>query len=190
MAKSVLKTVRASDAVSTAGAKDHLNVTGTEHDVLIGNIIKSAQQTVEDYTGRKLSSETWYLYLDEFPKGDIVLPYSPVTSVTSVKYYDANNSEQTYVANTDYYLDLNGEPARIRDVSGWDGTYDKPNAVTVEYVTGYTRTNIPEPLRSAMRLLIADMYDNRMDKPSERFTTWKALCYPYRIWRKVYDNEP
>ena len=177
-----------SDAVTQVVAKNHLKVSVTDDDDLIKGLIDAAQETVEAFTNRKLSSETWYYYLDQFPSGDIVLPFSPVTSITSVKYYDADNSEQTYVANTDYYTNMKAEPATIRSINGWDGTYDKPDAVTVEYVTGYT--SVPLELKQAMLVLIADMYDNRVDMPREKFTTWKALCYPYRVFHNVTENEP
>ena len=188
--KSVIKTARTSDAVSLNEARLHLKVDSTDDNDLIDDLIDAAQETVEAYTNRKLSSETWYLYLDQFPGGDIVLPFSPVTSVASVKYYDQDNSEQTYTVNTDYYTDIKSEPARIRYVNGWDGVYDKPDAVTVEYVTGYTSSTIPLSLKQAMLLLVADMYDNRVDMPREKFTTWKALCYPYRVWHNYSENEP
>lgn len=190
--KSAVKTVRSSDCVSQTEAKLHLKVDTTADNDLIDDLIDAAQDTVQNFTNRKLSSETWYYYLDEFPNGDIILPFSPVTSITSVKYYDTNNDQQTLTADTDYYIDIKDEPARIRDIEGWPGVYDRPDAVVVEYITGYsTGTNaIPLPLKQAVLVLIADMYENRVDTPRERFSTWKALANPYRVFHYSGENEP
>lgn len=174
-------TAALSNAVSVAEGKSHLRVDFATDDTYIGNIIKAAEGLVQDYTNRKLIASTFDLKLDNFQKGGIVLPYSPVTAITYVKYYDADNTEQTWAA-TNYYTNLSEEPVMIDYVDGeYPDVYDnRSDNVTVRFVCGYT--TVPEQLRQAILLLVGDMYEQRMDMPRERFTAWKALAYPYKVF--------
>ena len=134
---------------------------------------------VETYTNRRLITGTYDLKLDSWRKR-IVLPYSPVTSITSIKYYDSSNVEQTW-ANTNYYYNVKEEPVEINYINSEPSLYDYRNdPITVRFITGYT--TVPEALRQAILLLVGDMYENRLDYPRERFSTWKMLCQPYRVF--------
>ena len=166
-----LKTAAATEPVSLVEAKLHLKVDLSTDDNLINDLIDSAIAYVEEYTNRQLISATWYRYLDCFPDNVIELDWCPVTSVSSVKYYDSDNTEQT-LSSANYVVDYASEPARIVLAWGylWPDTYPRPNAVTVEFVTGYaSAAAVPKPLKSALLLMIAHNYENRGDEGHRKY---------------------
>ena len=172
-------TAPASNAVSAAEAKTHLRVSHANDDTYIANLIKAAEGMVETYTNRRLITGTYDLKQSSWNKR-IILPYSPVVSITYIKYYDASNVEQT-LATSEYFYNVSEEPVEINYINSEPSLYDYRNdPITVRFITGYT--TVPEPLRQAILLLVGDMYENRLDYPRERFSTWKMLCQPYRVF--------
>ena len=49
------------------------------------------------------------------------------------------------------------------DSDGWPDTYDRANAINIEFVCGYgdDAEDVPASLRAAMLLHIGDLYENR-----------------------------
>lgn len=173
----------ATNAVSAAEAKSQCRVDHSDDDTYIGRLIVAAQQMVEAYICRKLIQGTYIMELDDFPAGGIYLPYSPVVSVDSIKYYDADNTQQTW-SSANYYYNIYEEPCFIEYLDGdYPDVYeDRRTPVEVTFKTGYTSPNaVPEALKQAILMLVADMYEQRLDQPRERFTTWKALSHPYKV---------
>ena len=174
-----IQSAPSSNAVSAVEAKTHLRVSHSSDDTYIGNLIKAAEAMVETYTNRRLVAGTYDLKLDEWGKG-IKLPYSPVSSITHIKYYDTDNSQQTW-ADTNYFYSVKEEPTYIEYINDPPSLYDyRVDLIEVRFVVGYS--TVPEALRQAILLLVGDMYENRLDYPRERFTAWKMLCYPYRVF--------
>jgi len=185
------------EPVSLTEAKAHLRVTNTDSDTLITSLIKVARQHCEAITNRALASATYELIMDTFPD-KIVLPMSPVESVTSIKYTDSDSIETTLAA-TEYIL-YTSEPAIIipgYDVS-WPSFTEYPaGAVKVRYLAGYRAAStdaslhIPEAIKQAILLLIAHFYENREEVVTGMTMVAKlpigidALLYPFRIWSFV-----
>ena len=72
---------------------------------------------------------TWYLYLDRL-YALIDVKKNPITEITSIKYYDSDNAEQT-LSTSLYDVDIESEPSRVcRSYSQtYPLTYDRPNAI-------------------------------------------------------------
>lgn len=151
--------------VSLAEAKDHLRVTGDDENSLIVNLIKAASEAARQITRRQFVNATYTLDLPDFPSGDIELEFPPLSSVTSVKYYDVANDQQTLSASTDYEVDTYSTPGRIvlRVNESWPDVYDRALPVTIVYVAGYgaAASSVPEPIRQAILLLVGHLYENR-----------------------------
>jgi uncharacterized phiE125 gp8 family phage protein len=176
-------TAATTNAVTAAEAKSQCRVDHSNDDTYIGVLITAAQNLVEAYTNRRLIQGTFVLLLEEFPKEGIYLPYSPVTSVDSIKYYDAANTQQTW-SSSEYYYNIYEEPCLIRYVDGdYPDVYDyRSHPIEVTFKTGYTTPDVvPPALKQAILILVADMYENRLDTPRERFTAWRLLCSPYIV---------
>lgn len=186
------KTAAAANLITTAQAVAHLRETsdGSTNDAYIDLLCTAAQDRIETYTNRRLTDVTYYFYLSDFPDSGIVLPFSPVKGVTSVKYYDSSNVQQTLTNNTDYFYHIYEEPCVIRPVDTWPDVYeDRFDAIVVEFQTGYTAPDVcPEALKLAIKVLLTDLYQNRGSQLKERYETWRLLADPYRVFHSTIEN--
>jgi len=62
--------------------KAHLNIDYTNDDAYLQTLIAVATAKAEQITRRRLITQTWKLFLDQWPSGDIVLPFGKLSSVT------------------------------------------------------------------------------------------------------------
>jgi len=153
----VIVTPPASYPVSLAEAKAQLRETSTDNDTYITALIAAATDEAENYVWRRFVTQTWRLYCQFF--GEIKIPYGSLQSVTSVKYYDSDDVQQTLAATT-YQVDINREPPIIRLAYGksWPSIYSRDDAIEVEFVCGYT--TVPESIKYAILMKIELLYGN------------------------------
>lgn len=187
--------------VSLADVKAHLRVSWSSEDNLITNLLRSAYNIAEGYTGLSLIAKDYKMFLDRFPNSYegsnedewIELKHScGYLNVETVKYYNSDNVFTTWSAN-DYNNDTPGLTwARLYPIidTVFPSTADRPQAVEVLYNTGFknssTSTQCPDAIRSAILILVADLYENRQDEivgriASELPMTAKHLLDPYRM---------
>ena len=144
--------------------KHEFRIDHKHDDSMIETYIATATELCEHELSRQIKAATWDMFLDEFPSGryPIELRYNPVSSVTSVTYYDVDNASQTW-ASSKYDTALNAEPARIMpiDTESYPDTYSRPEAVTVRFVTGYA--TVPPTIKTAVRILVGNWYDARVE---------------------------
>ena len=154
-----LVTPAASMPVTTAEAKLHLRVDGSDEDTLIDSYISAATAHVESYTGRALMDQTWELVLDDF-SDTMMLPKGPVQSITSITYYDENEVLQT-LASDQYVLDNASDPAWV--VRPTDVTFptvaEGMNNVIIRFVAGYS--TVPAEIVAAILIYVSHLFDNR-----------------------------
>jgi uncharacterized phiE125 gp8 family phage protein len=162
-----LVTPPAIEPVTVVQAKTHLRVTAATDDTYIGIIITSAREWVEMVSGRSFITQTWDMYLDRFPVCDdfIELPRPPLQSVTSVKYTESDDTENTFNASN-YDVDDDRDPGRVvlGYTKSWPTATLRPmSPVVVRFVSGYgdSTTNVPERFRQAIQFLVGEMYENR-----------------------------
>lgn len=136
--------------VSLEEAKAHLRVTGAADDNLIGIFLDAAQGKIDGpkgWLGRSLGAQTLELALCEFPHC-IVLPFGPVTSVVSIKYDDADGTEQTL--DSDAYR-LAGNVIELASGGSWPAVHDQLNSVRIRYEAG--TVPVPAEAKSAVLLM-------------------------------------
>ena len=153
------------EPVTSTEAKLHLRVDHSNDDTLITILIKAAREIVEKHTNRSLINQTRIIKLDNFPWGDTLrLTDGPVSSLSSIKYdaADDENSDTT-LSSSLYWTDLDSDIPRVVVKDSWPSTYDKPNAVRITYIAGYgtSGSNVPQPLKQAMLLILGHLYENR-----------------------------
>jgi uncharacterized phiE125 gp8 family phage protein len=95
----------------------------------------------------------------------IELPYAPLQSVTSVTYYDTDETSATF-SSDDYIVDTYSEPGRVYLGYGktWPSTTLRPvNGVVIQYVCGDgdAASNVDEIYKTAIKILLAELYENR-----------------------------
>lgn len=148
--------------------------------------VSTTQKTYE------LRLDTWYGAVDK--EGYILLPMCPLVSITSIKYDDVNNAEQT-LASTNYQADTASLPGRVRYTSSatLPGTFNKPNAIRIRYVAGYGaagaddagQSAVPAPIKAAVLMRMAELYEIRtetvggMNNPAT--VAVQRLISPYRV---------
>jgi len=169
-------------AVELPEVKAHLRESGTSDDAYIQELIYAAQAKVEEEYDLGLSAATWELELDVFP--DVIEIWKwPVASVSSVKYYAADETDTT-VSSSNYKTDLVHKPARIVPYDSYAWPEPKstwPNNVRVQFVTGFTSPAVvPGDIKQALYLIIADMMDNREDKGRRFQRVSERLLNKYR----------
>jgi len=179
------------EPVTLLETKAHLRVEFVDDDALIAGLIKTARECAESATNRKLISQRWRVYEDKIPSPpEFRLPFAPVQYTEWVRLWDsANNGIVLSVAA--YVTDAIGEPARVYLKEIPSATLRRYNAVEIAFTCGYgtATTNVPEPLRQAVKLLAAHWYENRIavaDAGQTRFDELplgvQYLLAPYRLW--------
>lgn len=176
-------TPAAVDPVSKAEAKTHLRVDFDTDDDYIESLITAATAWIENRTGRQLVSTTLRQSWDTCPTipvnvtplqllgglwipgmevGPLSLMREPVQSVSWVKYYDADDTQQT-VSSSTYWFDGDSTPPRVVPKTQWPAIHpSRPGAFQVQFVAGYGDAgDAPEPLKLAVKWLVAHWYETR-----------------------------
>ena len=158
-------TPAATPAVSVADCKLDLRIEAsfTMDDDLILSYINAASKYASEVVGRKLINETVQVSIDGF-SSTIVLPFTPVSSVSEVQYYDGDNASQT-LNTTDFYLYNfdNKTELVFKDNTTIPTTYNRRDAVNITFITGMgaASSDITPTITKAIRLLVAHWYENR-----------------------------
>lgn len=173
--------------------KEHLRVYHSDEDETLNAYLKAATSWAETFTRRAFISQTWELQLDDFPHQmehpQIVLPRGKLQSITSVKYKDLSDVEQTLAVSV-YQADTDIDPGRLLLAydQDWPDVLDFPRTVKIRYVCGYgdTPDTVPEEIQQAVKIYGAHLDDNR-----EAFVTGtivskiplsaENLLQPYRL---------
>jgi uncharacterized phiE125 gp8 family phage protein len=167
----------------------------TFHDDYIEGLIAAATDQAEQYLHRRLITQTWYLYLDQWPSGTFFkLPFGRLQSVTSVKHKDEDGVEST-MSSGEYIVDIQSEPGQIvldYNESWPTDTLYPSNPITIEFVCGYglTGASVPAMIKHAIKLTISDLFENRETEVyamgHKKLGTWEALLFPYKLFGGVF----
>lgn len=160
----------------------------TTHDDRLTSIIWQAAATIESLIDCKTSATTMELVLDEFPNGDIEIPLYPVTAISSVKYDDADDVEQTMLV-ADYWTQLAGYRPMLRAVTSWPATKAcKPGAVRIQFVVGFTAATLPKDLKQAILMRVGEFFDQKGESVTgpEVFETVNSVEHLIGPHRRAY----
>jgi len=164
-----LITPPAKEPLTLLEVKNNLRLDHDDHneDTLIEDLITAARQHAENVLAwRAFITQTWELWLDAWPGKDYIeLPRPPLQSVTSVNYYDVDDTETTFAAGS-YFVDTKSEDGRVGLNHGqsWPGTTLRPfNGICVTFVAGYGADGsfVPAKFRKGLLLLVGHWYEHR-----------------------------
>ena len=152
-------------------------------------MIATATHYAEQYTGRKFASESVTESYDSFPTGPVELKYAPVTSIDAVSYYDWDLTLQAFSAHRLISRNNKGYmyPA-LGQVFPLDVVSNEPDVVTINYTAGYSAATIPAPVKSAILLIAASLWENRENeivgtniKALKPTIAAKDLLHPFKV---------
>lgn len=184
-------TAATEEPVSRDEAKRQCSVAkeNSAFDLLLDDYRKAARDYVERYTNRQLCTATYDLQLDMFPVGvtPIYIPRSPLQSVTSATYLDADGNSTVW-ASSNYRVITSTDPGKITlgYQKVYPATYSVSGAVTVRFVAGYGAASaVPLGLKHAILLLVSHWFEQR-SAVSEAFTrpvemALQSLLDSYRV---------
>lgn len=95
---------------------------------------------------------------------EIYLPFPPLQTVDSIKYYDSVTQALTTLDPSQYIVDNVSEPARITPAYGvtWPSTLNRINAVQVTFTCGYgAASDVPQGIKNWMLVRIGTLWENR-----------------------------
>lgn len=166
--------------VSMTAARLAVRADGTDMDAAIQIHVAGIVAHVQHFTGRSIINQTWRLTLDLFPDA-IKLFNPPISSVSWIKFYDTNNVLQT-LDPADYTVDTTSELGYIVPApnKAWPATYDKINAVQVQYTAGYgsADTDTPDDIKMYILAKLTEQFDAGA-KPNPFL---ESLLDAKRIW--------
>jgi uncharacterized phiE125 gp8 family phage protein len=160
-----LVTAATVEPVTAATLRDQIRSVSDEEDGLLGVYLSAARTTIENRLGRKLINQVFDVYFDRFAD-TLLLPFGPLasTGITSVKYQDSNNTQQTAAATYYESAEWCRRPiVRLKYNQVWPSTLGHADDVVIRATFGYgaTAASVPSPIRHAIALLAAHMNENR-----------------------------
>ncbi len=158
----------ASEPVTLADAKAHLRVIDTAEDSYILGLIALARTAAEEATGRAFVTQSWRLRLDAWPNARRVpvvdLPRPPLRAIDAVRTYDSAGAASVWDASG-YDADTIGTPGRLMRKPGatWPAPGRFAAGIEIDFQAGYGAlgSDVPAPLRHAILLHVAHLYENR-----------------------------
>ncbi len=173
--------------VSLAEAKNHLKIDHNDEDTYVESLIEAATKWAEEYTWRFLIDTEAQLFINNFENKIYV--GKGCNDISEIAYLDNNDAYQV-IPSTNYYLDLNCQPAIIqfKDSYSFPVTSEKLNLIRISLTAGFgpAASDVPSPIKSAILLMVGHLYENRQDEISgtvvSKFSiNSKFLLNPYRI---------
>lgn len=145
--------------------KTRLRVERDDENGMIADLIRTAELAFEREHNIIMQTQSYTGHLDTWPSF-VEIRQWPVSSVTSVKYQDENDVQQT-MPTTDYFVDVKNYPARIRFDEAPTLVDDEFNSIEIIFVAGFADLpNTPPPLLSAIDLFVMELYDCGLEQAS------------------------
>lgn len=186
------------EVISLAEASDHLRVDRADESNDIRTKLEAAVETAQDFTGRKLLTQTWNIFWDRFPCSScepLLIPFGQLDSVEKLEYRKTDGTWVELVVNTDIVVDNAQEPARILPAYGktWPAAQLAPgSSIKAEIVCGYGESaDVPATIKAAILLQLGHLYSHRESvtvgnssniESKELALGFANLLSGYRLW--------
>lgn len=161
-----LVTAPAATLISVDEAKAHLHISHTDEDTYLAALVAAVDNALDGpngYLRRAVVEQDWRLKLPEFRSSRIYLPLPPLIDLTSVRYYDLDNVEQTLPSSV-YTLVTPAGAAAFLELNAtqlWPSTYQRRDAITIEFTAGYEA--VPPAIKHAALIMLGELYAARGD---------------------------
>lgn len=153
------------EPITLAEARSYLRLDGSDEDELVAALVVAARLTVERATRLLLIEQRWRYRVDRWPAGrTVALPLSPVMAVEAVRVTLAGAAVASAAAE-DLRLDASADPARLLVAASVADPAATRGGIEIDLVCGFgaAAAAVPEPLRLAIRRLVAHWFERRGD---------------------------
>ena len=152
------------EPVTLAELKTFARLDGEDENTLLESFIITARDQIERYLNISLISKKYEIYMDQWNTRDLVMPYSPVISIDSIKEIQEDGTENE--VNTDIYFLLETLPSRIIINDNESMTYSDTRTIgwdRIQYTAGYgtAASDVPDAIKIAIMQYATDIYENR-----------------------------
>ena len=155
----------ATEPVTLSEMKEWLRVDGTDQDVVITDLIRSAREWAEGYASRSFIDRAVDVTWATFPTigADLYLPGPPAKALTALTYVDSSGAPQVYdIADTtleELYGLLRVNPDAVED---WPQDAFSVNA---KYTAGFgDAAAVPEQIKTAIKVAATQNFLVRGDQ--------------------------
>lgn len=149
------------EPVTLSEAKKQLEIASsdTSHDTHLAALIGAAREQWEHDTDSVTCFQTLRLRVASIFDGFKLLK-SPIHSITSIQYYDGNNTLQTWASNQ---YQLHVDQIRLAYLVTLPVSASRWDAWQVTYKAGHSQDgqSVPEAARAAILMLVAHYFENR-----------------------------
>lgn len=146
---SIVTTITGGEPVSLDEFKDFASIDFDDRNEMLGEMLVSAREEVEQYTGLSLIQKTITARWEELTTAE--LPYGPVTAIEDQEDYTIEG--------------LLGSFPNLKA--------DSEVPVTITYTAGYT--DVPKGLKDAIKICASEMFAHRGEGPK----SWKKVAAKY-----------
>lgn len=156
------------EPVSLAEMKTYLRLDGAEEDEIVSALVVAARVTVELQARLALIAQSWRCVLSAWPgERRVRLPRQPVLAVEAVRVSNDSGPE-TILAPEQYRIENDGEVAHLVIGRGAPEPLGSPPRIEIDLSCGFgaSPSAVPEPLRLAIRRLVAFWFEHRGDERS------------------------
>jgi len=178
----------ATKVVSVTDIKAQLRIDSSDEDTLLGYYIDAATDMAENYCNRHFITHQYKLYFNEqVQTASLIFPNCTLEETGSnkpINWVDENGAAQS---SDKAYIDAFSNPSLAYLSSDFPGTTLKDNAANTFYFwfnTGYgaASANVPEAIKQAIKLIVADMYYFREDRKRQFPMASQILLQPYKCY--------
>ena len=150
------------DVVTVEETKEFIRVTTSDEDELIKSLIAAATSMAERYMNLDILTTTWINYRPSF-FDDLTLTRGKFRSVTLVE--QLVNGVYESIPDTEYVVTIGGSFGVVCEISPPETSDIDCNAVKITFTTGFgpTASFVPEDIKTAIKMLVSWMYNNRGD---------------------------
>lgn len=154
------------EPVSLAQAKLYLRIDAADEDDLVLSLIKAARALVEAASGRMLIHQGWRIVRDAWPEGGAMrLPLSPVSQILGARIRDAAGLAIEIPASL-LALTPADDPPLLRLTGPAPAPGQARAGIEVDVLAGHgaAASDVPEPFRRAILILVARWFERRGDE--------------------------
>jgi uncharacterized phiE125 gp8 family phage protein len=186
-----LRTPPAVEPLDLAEVKTHLRIGHSAEDDLIAALIQAARLHLECAYGLALIAQGWMLRLDRWPSCPAIdLPVWPVSAIETVRVL-GEEGDAFLIDAAHYTLEASTRPARLlrRPGRSWPNPGMPRGGIEIAITAGYGASSgdVPQPIRQALRHLVAFLYENRDGSETSGLgaepSIVASLLSPYRLHR-------